>query len=183
MHAMIETEDMQACPAAQKMPQSALMKCSQGVSCAGMHRPVYTDSIYGNMLSGDVGVTQDLRAALERLFFQYEVRHPRACAPACLSGANPLRDSTIGSAVPVCAVRKPRGGGCTHRNSRVLQACELLWCDACRWMRRGMAMCTSTPGPALSSRCAARRSSLFTCRLLLANKTVISLSGVTTRLT
>ncbi|KAK9845224.1 hypothetical protein WJX81_000461 [Elliptochloris bilobata] len=40
---------------------------------AGMHRPVYTDSIYGNTLEGDVGFTQDLRAALERLFFQFEV--------------------------------------------------------------------------------------------------------------
>ena len=132
MHAMIQTEDMQACPAAQKMPQFALVKSRPSVCSAGMHRPVYTDSIYGNTLSGDVGFTQDLRAALERLFFQYEVRHPRACAPACLSGTNPLRDSMIRSAVPFRAVRKPPGGGGTHRNSSVLQACELLWCDACR---------------------------------------------------
>ena len=46
----------------------------------GMHRPFYTDSIYGNTLEGDIGFTQDLRAALERLFFQFEVRLTRPLA-------------------------------------------------------------------------------------------------------
>ena len=105
----------------------ALMKLGQSVCCAGMHRPVYTDSIYGNTLSGDVGFTQDLRAALERLFFQYEVRPPCMCCPACLSGAMPLRDSTPWSALLFGAVRKPRGGGCNNTNcyGRVLQDSHL----------------------------------------------------------
>jgi hypothetical protein len=41
---------------------------------AGFHRPFYTDSVYGNSDTGDVGFTDDIRNALERLFFQYQVR-------------------------------------------------------------------------------------------------------------
>ncbi|CAL8470701.1 g10243 [Coccomyxa elongata] len=40
---------------------------------AGFHRPFYTDSVYGNSDSGDVGFTDAIRAALERLFFQFQV--------------------------------------------------------------------------------------------------------------
>ncbi|CAK0782920.1 hypothetical protein CVIRNUC_006115 [Coccomyxa viridis] len=40
---------------------------------AGFHRPFYTDSVYGNSDTGDVGFTVDIRNALERLFFQFQV--------------------------------------------------------------------------------------------------------------
>ena len=40
---------------------------------AGFHRPFYTDSVYGNSDTGDVGFTEDIRNALERLFFQFQV--------------------------------------------------------------------------------------------------------------
>ena len=50
---------------------------------AGFHRPFYTDSVYGNSDSGDVGFTDAIRAALERLFFQFQV-----CATLCPSGSS-----------------------------------------------------------------------------------------------
>lgn len=40
---------------------------------AGFHRPFYTDSVYGNSDTGDVGFTTDIQNALERLFFQFQV--------------------------------------------------------------------------------------------------------------
>ena len=40
---------------------------------AGFHRPFYTDSVYGNSDTGDVGFTSDIQNALERLFFQFQV--------------------------------------------------------------------------------------------------------------
>ena len=40
---------------------------------AGFHRPFYTDSVYGNSDTGDVGFTADIQNALERLFFQFQV--------------------------------------------------------------------------------------------------------------
>ena len=43
---------------------------------AGFHRPFYTDSVYGNSDTGDVGFTEDIRNALERLFFQFQVGWP-----------------------------------------------------------------------------------------------------------
>jgi hypothetical protein len=39
----------------------------------GFHRPFYTDSVYGNADAGDVGFTDAIRDALERLFFQFQV--------------------------------------------------------------------------------------------------------------
>lgn len=102
---------------------------SQGVSCAGMHRPVYTDSIYGNTLSGDVGFTQDLRAALERLFFQYEVRLLRMCYPACLSGAMLFHDSILWPAVPLERCRSHRAEGALNAKQTI--ACVrtfVVWC-------------------------------------------------------
>ena len=43
---------------------------------AGFHRPFYTDSVYGNSDTGDVGFTADIQNALERLFFQFQVDFP-----------------------------------------------------------------------------------------------------------
>lgn len=53
---------------------------------AGMHRPFYTDSVYGNTLGGDVGFTQDLRGALERVFFQFEVARPLSALKSAARG-------------------------------------------------------------------------------------------------
>ncbi len=36
-------------------------------------RPIYTSSIYGNNFKSDVNVAQDLRNALEEVFYQYQV--------------------------------------------------------------------------------------------------------------
>ncbi len=43
---------------------------------AGFHRPFYTDSVYGNSDTGDVGFTADIQNALERLIFQFQVGAP-----------------------------------------------------------------------------------------------------------
>ena len=59
---------------------------------AGFHRPFYTDSVYGNSDAGDVGFTDDIRNALERLFFQYQARkHACLCRqPLCRNACSPL---------------------------------------------------------------------------------------------
>lgn len=39
----------------------------------GVHRPIYTSSIYGNNFKSDVNVAEDLRNSLEEVFYQYQV--------------------------------------------------------------------------------------------------------------
>lgn len=47
----------------------------------GMHRPIYTSSIYGHKFGSDVHVADDLQKDLEEIFFLFEVS-ARGCAAA-----------------------------------------------------------------------------------------------------
>ena len=61
----------------------AWQECEATLSCAGFHRPFYTDSVYGNSDTGDVGFTEEIRNALERLFFQFQVPPARLGSTWC----------------------------------------------------------------------------------------------------
>lgn len=116
-------------PSSQGQGKVTASQC-RGARRAGMHRPFYTDSVYGNTLDGDVGFTADLRGALERVFFQYEVACPaRALAQRC----------------PALPAYGRHWGGCSRMGSpelpALMTACELSIGghrqDQRAWHRRG----------------------------------------------
>ena len=117
----------------------------------GMHRPFYTDSIYGNTLEGDVGFTQDLRAALERLFFQFEVRLTRPLAVLVFA----FKQCPVVQAHSACAAHCSIAlkEHCRQQRFAPLQVLRLVSCGGDRWMPHGTVMCTSTRGRAQSFRC------------------------------
>ena len=80
---------------------------------AGFHRPFYTDSVYGNSDTGDVGFTADIQNALERLFFQFQVCPPRAllvnsyrtCVPTAWGHTQEGLGSPVwGDPLPTCNI-------------------------------------------------------------------------------
>jgi hypothetical protein len=144
---------------------------------AGMHRPFYTDSVYGNTLGGDVGFTADLRGALERVFFQYEVARPaparaRRChaLPACGGQSGGCARAGLAPSPATAKACELSVGGCRQhqrawhcRGARMqtepaerVPAAAALAREAVvlegRWTPHGTATCTSTRAPARSSR-------------------------------